>query len=696
MIKEIKIALVGNPNVGKSTLFNKLTGLRQKTGNYPGITVEKKTGSFTDGDTRYHVIDLPGAYGLHPSSLDEQVVYKVLADKANPNHPELTVVIADPFNLKRAVFLYRQIRDMGLPAIFVINMADEAEQAGLSINTSKLEHVLGTKVFLTEARSGKGVDALKSALSTAHPGEMAPSFSIPHEYHAAVQQVKDHTGETNDYLAWLALSQKRPVVPTAGGERTIETIRNQHGLNLHRLQIQETMTRHNQLDSELVGVIKDPAKKRENFTERLDKLLIHSVWGYVIFFGLLLLIFQTIYTWSAPFMDAIEDGFAWLTGTAAGWLPPGPVNGLLTDGIIAGIGGIVIFIPQIAMLFIFISLMEESGYMSRVVYLMDRWLKPFGLSGKSAVPLMSGAACAIPAVMSARTIENDKERLITILVTPFMTCSARLPIYIVIIGLIIPQTTVLGLDLRGLVLFGMYALGLLAALGSAWLFKWWLKSDFKSYLILEMPTYRFPVLRNVGIHVWEKTMGFVWGAGRIILAISVVLWVLGSFGISERFTNAEQLVQQENPGMTAEELDNEVQSQKLEYSFLGTLGRAIEPAIAPLGYDWKMGIGLVSSFAAREVFVSTMSTVYSLGGTDDELTVRQRMAAEINPSTGKPAYNLASGLSLLLFYAFAMQCMSTIAIVRKETDSWKWTMIQLAFMTGFAYLAALMAYQLLK
>ena len=695
MMNEIKIALVGNPNVGKSTLFNKLTGLRQKTGNYPGITVEKKTGSFTDGNTRYHLIDLPGAYGLHPSSLDEQVVYNVLADSSSPNHPDLTVVVGDPFNLKRAVFLYRQIRDMGLPAIFVVNMADEAEQAGLTIDTAKLKAILATEVVLTDARAGKGVDALKAALSL-RPDRTASSFNIPEAYYGAIRQVKEETGETNDYLAWLALSQKRPVTATAEGKHIIESIRSQHGLNLHRLQIQETMARHTQLDSELLAAVKDPAKKREHLTERLDKLLIHHVWGYIIFFALLLLIFQTIYTWSGPFMDAIENGFAWLAGTAADWLPSGPVNGLITDGIIAGIGGIVIFIPQIAMLFIFISLMEESGYMSRVVYLMDRWLKPFGLSGKSAVPLMSGAACAIPAVMSARTIENDKERLITILVTPFMTCSARLPIYIVIIGLVIPQTTFLGLDLQGLVLFGMYALGLLAALGSAWLFKWWLKSDFKSFLILEMPTYRFPVLRNVGINVWEKTMGFVWGAGKMILAISIVLWVLGSFGVSQQFTNAEQLVRQEHPDMTAEELDNEVQSQKLEYSFLGTLGHIIEPAIKPLGYDWKMGIGLVSSFAAREVFVSTMSTVYSLGGTDDELTVRQRMAAEINPSTGKPAYSLASGVSLLLFYAFAMQCMSTIAIVRKETDSWKWTLIQLAFMTGFAYLAALVAYQLLK
>lgn len=690
---EVKIALAGNPNVGKSTLFNKLTGLRQKSGNYPGITVEKKTGSFSEGPHKYRVVDLPGAYGIHPSSLDEQVVYDVLADKANPDHPDLAVVIGDPANLKRAVFLYQQIRDMGIPAIFVVNMIDEAERAGLSIDVRKLEQVLATKVILTDARSGKGIDDLKAALSFT-PGSCTPSFRIPQAYHEAIQQVKDRTGVADDYSAWLSLSQK-PAAHTAHAS-TIEAIRNEYGLHPHRLQIQETMARHAKLDSALIGAVKDPAKKREHFTERLDRLMIHAVWGYVIFFALLLLIFQSIYTWSGPLMDAIENGFARLASNTANWLPDGPINGLLTDGIITGIGGIVIFIPQIAILFVFIALMEESGYMSRVVYLMDRWLKPFGLSGKSAVPLMSGAACAIPAVMSARTIENDKERLITILVTPFMTCSARLPIYIIIIGLVIPQERILGLDLQGLVLFGMYVLGVLAALGSAWLLKFRLKSNYKSFLILEMPTYRFPVVRNVALHVWEKTMGFVWGAGKIILAISVILWVLGSFGVGERFTQAEQFVQLENPGILADNLENEVQAQRLEYSFLGALGRFIEPVIQPLGYDWKMGIGLIASFAAREVFVSTMATVYSLGGTDDELTIRQRMASEINPHTGAPAYSLASGISLLLFYAFAMQCMSTIAIVRKETNSWKWTIAQLAFMTGFAYLAALVAYQLLK
>ncbi len=692
---EMKIALVGNPNVGKSTIFNQLTGLRQKAGNYPGVTVERKTGTFTHQQVKYQLIDLPGAYGIHPSSLDEEVVYRVLADPQNSNYPEKVVVIGDPFNLKRSVLLYQQIREMGLPAIFVINMIDEAERAGLVIDVQQLEKVLATKVLLTDARAGKGIDELRTALQH-QPGEYAAAFDIPEEYTASVAQAKQITGAQNDYNAWLTLSQKHHRYLPADQADELATLRKDQGINYHRLQIQETLARYTQLDQQLATTVKDTTKKRENATARLDRLLIHPFWGYVIFLALLLLIFQAIYTWSGPFMDAIDSGFAWLAASTSELLPAGPFNGLITDGIITGIGGIVIFIPQIAILFIFISLMEESGYMSRVVYLMDRWLKPFGLSGKSAVPLMSGAACAIPAVMSARTIENDKERLITILVTPFMTCSARLPIYIIIIGLVIPQTKFMGLDLQGLVLFGMYVLGVVAALGSAWVLKQVMKTSYKSYLILEMPTYKYPVVRNVLYNVWDKTMGFVLGAGKIILAISVILWVLGSFGISERFTNAEEIVRMENPGIDEEAFENRVQSERLEYSFLGSMGRAIEPLIEPLGYDWKMGIGLISSFAAREVFVSTMATVYSLGGTDDELTIRERMGAEINQNTGRPAYNFASGISLLLFYAFAMQCMSTIAIVRKETNSWKWTFIQLAFMTGFAYLAALLAYQMLK
>lgn len=694
-MKEKKVALVGNPNVGKSTLFNLLTGLRQKVGNYPGMTVEKKTGSFAYDNTKFHLIDLPGTYGIYPTSLDEQVVTDILNNPLHPNHPELIVVVGEATNLKRSVFLYRQVCDLGIPALFVVNMIDEAEKSGIGINKEKLSQKLQTDIIFTDARNGKGIEDLKKALASERYSREV-NYEIPKAYSAAVSAVKDLNSSLNDYRSWQYLTQN-DIKSLSDSERAaLKKIKSEHKIISRRLQVKETIDRYATVDTILEGVLVRKERKSFSLTEKLDKIFIHPVLGYLIFFGLLLLIFQAVFAWSGPFMDFIDEGFAWLSGSVSGALPKGPVNGLITDGVIAGIGGIVIFIPQIVILFLFISVMEESGYMSRVVYLMDRWLKPFGLSGKSAVPLMSGAACAIPAVMSARNIENDKERLITILVTPFMTCSARLPIYVVIIGLIIPEKTFYGFNVQGIALLAMYTLGVLGALGSAWILKKLIRSNFKSYLILELPTYKFPVWRNVLLTVWEKSSGFILGAGKIILAISIILWVLGSFGLSRDFKNAEAIVRNQNPGLSGQEMGNKIASYKLEHSILGNLGHVIEPAIKPLGYDWKMGIGLISSFAAREVFVGTMATVYSLGDTDDELTIRERMGKEMNQDTGKKAYNFASGVSLLLFYAFAMQCMSTIAIVKKETDSWRWTMIQLVFMTGLAYVAALVAYQVLK
>ena len=690
-----KIALIGNPNVGKSTLFNLLTGLRQKIGNYPGMTVEKKVGSFIHNGNKYELIDLPGTYGLYANSLDEQVVTDILNNSEHPQHPHLAIIVSEPSNLKRSLLLFQQVRDLGLPTFLVINMMDEAEKQGIKLNIEKLEEKLQTQIILTDARNGKGILELKNALESEIP-LAENSFSIPREFVSVVAKTKEISETEADYQAWQILTQKELKHLSEKQKLEIEGVKSENKIISKRLQVKEILKRYETIDEILENTVSKSTKKSSSLTEKIDQILIHPVLGYIIFFGLLLLIFQAIFAWSGPFMDGIDESFAWLSQTVANWLPEGPVSGLITDGIISGIGGIVIFVPQIVILFFFISLMEESGYMSRVVYLMDRWLKPFGLSGKSAVPLMSGAACAIPAVMSARNIENDKERLITILVTPFMTCAARLPIYVVIIGLIIPEEKIYGFNLQGLALLGMYILGILGALGSAWILKKLIQSDFKSYLVLELPTYKMPVWRNVLLNVWEKSTGFVIGAGKIILAISIILWVLGTFGMGEKFNNAEEIVKTEKPNLSGAELENEITAYKLEYSFLGYMGQGIEPLVEPLGYDWKMGIGLISSFAAREVFVGTMATVYSLGDTEDELTIRQRMAKEINPNTGKPAYNLASGISLLLFYAFAMQCMSTIAVVRKETGSWKWTMIQLVFMTGLAYFAALIAYQILK
>lgn len=690
-----KIALIGNPNVGKSSLFNILTGLRQKVGNYPGMTVEKKSGHIIHKEEKYEIIDLPGTYGIYPNSVDEQVVSNVLNDKSHPQYPDLVTVVSDATNLKRGILLYQQIRELGLPAIFVVNMIDEAEEQGITINAAELEKSLQTKVILTDARKEVGIEELKNSF-TYQPIDFEPKFFIPKEFSAAVNLAKADLNYENSYKAWQDLSQIQPKYLNEKENGILEGIRKEFQMIPKRLQVKEILTRYETIDEILSKVVFKKESSKKSISEKLDNILMHPVLGYIIFFGILLLIFQAIFAWSGPFMDGIETGFSWLAESIGSVLPEGPIKGLITDGIISGIGGIVIFIPQIVILFLFISIMEESGYMSRVVYLMDRWLKPFGLSGKSAVPMISGAACAIPAVMSARNIENNKERLITILVTPFMTCAARLPIYVVIIGLIIPETKYFGFNLQGIALFAMYALGLFGALGTAWILKKIIKTNFKSYLILEMPTYKMPVWRNVFHTVYEKSLGFLLGAGKIILAMSIVLWVLGSFGIGEKYTNAEEIIAKEKPHLTEEEFENEVTAYKLEYSFLGYMGQAIEPVIEPLGYDWKMGIGLISSFAAREVFVGTMATVYSLGDTEDELTIRERMAKEINANTGQPAYNLASGISLLLFYAFAMQCMSTIAIVRKETGSWKWTLFQLAFMSGIAYIAAFVAYQFLK
>lgn len=694
------ITLVGNPNVGKTSLFNKLTGLRQKVGNYAGVTVEKREGNVEKNGKKYHIIDLPGTYSIFPNSLDEEIVFQTLGNKQNKEYPNLAVVVAEPSNLKRSILLYFQVKDLGVPAIFVINMKDEIEAKGLSIDIKKLEQLLETKVILTNARNGEGLDELISNFEY-QPVQNHTKFNAGSLYEGAIADVKAAFNLSSDYLAWLYLGQKNINFLTAEQSENLNTLKKKHKTVERRVQVKETVDRNKHLNQILSEVVQYNHKQEKTFTEKLDSILMHPILGYVIFLAILLLMFQAVYTWSGPLMDWIDGLFGSLQEFTTSTIPAGPLADIITEAIIPGIGGIVIFVPQIAILFLFISLMEETGYMSRVVYLMDRWLKPFGLSGKSVVPLISGVACAVPAVMSARNIENSKERMLTILVTPFMTCAARLPIYIVIIALVIPDEEWYGLNLQGLALFLMYVLGVAGALLSAVILNIVIKAKHKSLLILELPTYKLPDWKNVAINVWEKTLGFLVGAGKIIFSISIILWVLGSFGPGEQFNNAEEIVTAHNPRMSDEDLQNEIASYKLEHSYLGTIGSVIEPVFTPLGYDWKMGIGLISSFAAREVFVGTMSTVYSLGEVDIEEDEQKgklldRMRAEINRNTGVAAYTFASGISLLLFYAFAMQCMSTIAIVKRETDSWKWTLIQTGFMTGLAYAVAFIAYQILK
>lgn len=699
MAKQINVALIGNPNTGKTSVFNQLTGLNQQVGNYPGITVEKKEGICKlPRNVKAHILDLPGTYSLNASSLDENVVIELLLNKNDKDYPDVAVVVSDVENLKRNLLLFTQIKDLEIPTILVINMADRMRRRGITIDVPALEKELNTKVVLVSARKRTGIDELKEQIVNYRHISTEPCLhasSMDPEY---FNRLRNAFPNQSLYKLWLVITQDVNFGNVNRNSLGIkEDFVTKDESTLKRMQQKETILRYQFINDVLKRTMLVDANAAKGLRANLDRILTHKVWGYVIFFAILLLIFQAIYDWSSYPMDFIDASFARLSEITKELMPAGPFTSLIAEGIIPGLGGIVIFIPQIAFLFLFISILEESGYMSRVVFLMDRTMRRFGLSGKSVVPLVSGTACAIPAVMASRNIEDWKERLITILVVPFTTCSARLPVYLIIIALVIPEQTFMGFNLQGLTLMLLYMLGFGMAIFSAWILHKILKIRSKSYFVIEMPNYKLPMLKNVGINVVEKTKAFVLGAGKIILAISIILWVLASYGPGENFSNAREIVEAKTSevAINQAELDEMVASYKLQHSYIGNLGKAIEPAVAPLGYDWKIGIALISSFAAREVFVGTLATIYSVGS-DEEETIKARMASETNQILGGPLFTFASGVSLLLFYAFAMQCMSTLAIVKRETNTWKWPVLQLITMTAIAYLAALFAFQILK
>ncbi|WP_343487128.1 ferrous iron transport protein B [Allomuricauda sp. d1] len=736
MSKSINVALIGNPNTGKTSVFNQLTGLNQKVGNYPGITVEKKEGICKlPRGVKAHILDLPGTYSLNTTSLDESVVVELLLNKNNKDYPDVAVVISDVENLKRNLLLFTQIKDLKIPTILVINMADRMDRKGIAIDIDLMEERLDTKIALVSTRKKLGIERLKELIADHRQISSRPCTDTTIISPQYFERLKKAFPKEDLYKLWLVITQDVNFMPIE--KKRIEdqsSFDTKSKAELKRLQHRETVLRYQYINGVLKETYKVDFKSAKGFRATLDKILTHKIFGYLIFFIILLTIFQAIFDWSTYPMDFIDAQFAsasdWLKTT----LPPGLLTDLLAEGILAGIGGIVIFIPQIAFLFLFIALLEESGYMSRVVFLMDRLMRPFGLSGKSVVPLISGTACAIPAVMATRTIENWKERLITILVVPFTTCSARLPVYLILIALVIPKGRFLGLSYQALTLMLLYLIGFGMAILSAMVLNKILKIKSRSLFMVEMPTYRLPLLKNVAYTVVEKTKSFVFGAGKIILAISIILWFLGSNGFSEDFRNAETIVNQriEENGLNAYSQNyinnnlvayrkspdpellqmtkdslltvrdvlrerarkQEIASHKLEHSYIGYAGKAIEPLVKPLGYDWKIGIAVLTSFAAREVFVGTLATIYSVGS-DEEETIKNRMAAELDDQ-GEPLFDFASGISLMLFYAFAMQCMSTLAIVKKETNSWKWPILQLVFMSTIAYIIAFVAYQSLK
>jgi ferrous iron transport protein B len=695
-VGNINIALIGNPNTGKTSVFNQLTGLNQQVGNYPGITVEKKQGLCKlSSNLKATIIDLPGTYSLNASSLDENVVIELLLNKNDKDYPDVAIVVTEVENLKRNLLLFTQIKDLEIPTILVINMSDRMKYKGISLDIPYLESMLKTKIALVSSRKGDGIEDLKNLIINYKNITTVPCLnasSIDTEY---FDKLRKTFPNQSLYKLWLVITQDVNFVNLNRNELPNPSFTKSKD-ELKRMQQKETIKRYQFINDVLKVGQKIDLASAKDLRSKLDRILIHKVYGYIIFFLILMLIFQSIFDWSSIPMDFIDNSFVKLSSWTQSILPPGVLTNLIVQGIIPGLGGIIIFIPQIAFLFLFISILEESGYMSRVVFLMDKSMRKFGLSGKSIVPLISGTACAIPAIMATRNIENWKERLITILVTPFTTCSARLPVYAIIISLIIPNSRLFGIiNLQGLTLMLLYLIGFGMSLFSAWVLHKMLKIDAKTYFVVEMPNYKLPMLKNLSLNVVEKTKAFIFGAGKIILAISIILWFLASYGPGQNFKNADKIVSERvnNP----KKYDAALASYKLEHSYIGIIGKSIEPAIVPLGYDWKIGIAIICSFAAREVFIGTLSTIYSIeeSGNQEE-TIKNKLLTDVHHSTGNKLFNFASGISLLLFYAFAMQCMSTFVITKKETNSWKWPVIQLVFMSSFAYIVALVSYQILK
>ena len=702
--KTINVALIGNPNTGKTSLFNELTGLNQKVGNYPGVTVDKKEGSSKlQGNLKAIITDLPGTYSINPTSLDETIVLKTLLNSKSDKTPDVIVVVADIENLKRNLLLFSQIKDLEIPTVLAINMADQMKRKGITVDIKLLEKELGNEVVLISVRkaTAKGVEEVKKAIvKTYNTAKAFPLCNVNNRIDPAYfDRLKEINPKYSIYELWLMITQNSfPDKISEEEKQALLTFKND-SKNLKKYQHKETIYRYQKINEILKKTYLVDRSKASDLRAKLDKVFTHKIFGYVLFFTVLLVIFQSIFDWASLPMDLIDTAFANLSSYVNKNMPVGVLNSLISEGIIPGIGGIIIFIPQIAILFLFISLLEETGYMSRVVFLMDKIMRRFGMSGKSVIPLISGTACAIPAVMATRNISGWKERLITILVTPFTTCSARLPVYAIIIALIIPDKKIFGfLNLQGLTLLSLYILGFATAIIAAIILHKTLKVKSTSFFVVEMPDYKLPSLKNVFFDVVEKTKAFIFGAGKIILSISVVLWFLASNG-PQSYADVEKNITEKtaNQEISEAKLNQMIASSKLENSYIGIMGKSIEPAIKPLGYDWKIGIALISSFAAREVFVGTLATIYSVESDGDDITtIKQRMASEINPETGTKRFNFPVGMSLLVFYAFAMQCMATLAIVKRETKSWKWPLIQFFGMGVLAYLCSFIVFQILS
>ncbi|MBA4166986.1 MAG: ferrous iron transport protein B [Chitinophagaceae bacterium] len=704
-VRSIQIALVGNPNSGKSSLFNTLTGLNQKVGNFPGVTVDKKAGSCEiSAQLNGVIIDLPGTYSLYPRREDEWVAYRVLMQQDRNVSPEMLILVADASNLKRNLLFVSQIIDLKVPVVVALTMLDIAKQKNITIDIGELERELGVPVIAVNPRKNKGITQLKKAVElTARDLYKAPVRDFINNENlasSAIGSVRQLLPELSDYKAIHYLINHESFLLDDSTQKNIESIEEANQFNHTKVQAEEIVQRYQRITHILKQSVSEPSTlQKAMFTEKLDDLLLHRVWGYVILISVLFLLFQSIF-WLAEYpMNYIEWSFAHIGTWLAAVLPQSWWADLFVNGFLAGLSGILVFVPQIMILFGLINVLEDTGYMARISFLTDKLMRKVGLNGKSVMPMISGFACAVPAVMSARNIENKKERLLTILVTPLISCSARLPVYTILISLVIPKKMFAGfLGLQGLVMMGLYILGVVTALVVSYIAKWFIHINEKSFFILELPVYRSPRWKNILLTMIQKARIFVFEAGKVIMVISLILWALSSFGPKQRMLAVHQKYEQLAARDTANTRHYEKQkgTALLENSYAGIMGKSIEPVIAPLGFDWKIGIALITSFAAREVFVGTMATLYSVEDEGDQtLLLREKMQQATRPD-GSKVYTLASGVSLMIFYVFAMQCMSTLAIVKRETKSWKWPVIQLIYMTSIAYVMSLLVYQLLK
>lgn len=684
------IALIGNPNCGKTTLFNALTGLRQKVGNYPGVTVERKEGRVLfEDDTEASLLDLPGTYSLTANSPDEKIATDVLLGRVDhTNIPDLVVCVVDASNLERNLYLVSQIIDRHLPVVVALNMIDLATEEGIEIDVEQLERELGVRVVPIVSSKGTGIPALKKAMGeTTRPTGNARQWRLPDAVHKETQELVDILRNKHHLADPVAFHEAILLLTSQSAmldhmDRFDPEVRDHVKRDHQKLdflgfdrQSVFVESRYEWIKRVCAASLQQQPRTTTSPSDKIDRIVTHRVWGFVVFLGLMSVMFQSIFAWANIPMELIGDGFDRVGQQVTLLMPPGDLRDLIVNGGIAGVAAVVTFLPQILFLFLFLGLLEDTGYMSRAAFIMDRLMSKVGLHGKSFIPMLSSFACAIPGIMAARTIESPKDRLVTMLVSPLMSCSARLPVYTLLIAAFIPNTSVLGLfSLAGITMLSMYLLGLVAALSMAWLFKKTLLKSAPPIFIMELPPYRLPSLKSVIMQMWERSLLFLKRAGTIILGVSIILWFLASYP----------------------KLENASPSEQLKQSFAGRTGHLIEPLIKPLGFDWKVGIGLVGSILQREVFVSTMGTIYNIQNADENegsVSLRQQMQQDRDPVTGAPTFTVLTAICLMVYYVLAMQCMSTVAVMRRETNGWKWPLFQIGYMTALAYSVTFVVYR---